>query len=747
MDDGSKPDFVDALSSELQPVTDGSTDAPPIKRNRLDLTFEAECEFVKADVFAGSSLRAEAVLREAFKTEPLDDLSGPAPSDLYEPSEPMIGGEQVVEGAVALLANEDDNEKAVSSAATHHMSSCGIKLPWETDFAKAIFGDQVPDVQMSSPMDWSGRADPRKLCSGADDVGEQPKTLDCSIRHCVKNVSDRTYTEQREAATVRATNKILVLIRLAPDKSSLGRQLQEESDDPIETLRAVIGVKSPHTIIKRVNSVLSFYRWCATQLDEACFPIDERMVWKYIQFLRMSGAAPTRAQSFVQALRFSYYTFGLDGCLEATQSRRILGGAELQWSLKKPAEQARPLKVYEVLALHHISRDETRALADRVMASNIVMMVYGRCRNSDVQHVYEVLHDHANENGFFEFTTQHHKGSKSAQKKARLMPVLIDTMGIVDGGWIQTWISVRKEAGLATSGLVDGALVPAPFFGKELCWSRRPMRTEETTAVLRNLLHCNDELLTSHSLKATALSWASKAGVPREVRQVLGRHTSAVEGSDTFYSRDLCVEPVRALARVCRLIRDGLFHPDSDRSNYFSFDHGQFMNFQPSTPTFLGVRPGNTDQTVAPRTPAAVSTPGPQPESEAVVKSEKCERTFCQEGGLEDFIFIDSSSAQSDCDSTDSEGTSSSEECEGSTTRRPVQRVTGSGDAWPVYNTWVKHKRSKVCHRFESLSEPVEGDLSGKVTACGRKLLDRYEMCGAPGRFDPKCKMCMKMYK
>ena len=53
------------------------------------------------------------------------------------------------------------------------------------------------------------------------------------------------------------------------------------------------------------------------------------MVWKFIEFLKLTGAAPTRAQGFVQALRFAYYTFGLQGSLEAVQSRRVTASAEL----------------------------------------------------------------------------------------------------------------------------------------------------------------------------------------------------------------------------------------------------------------------------------------------------------------------------------------------------------------------------------------------------------------------------------
>ena len=71
------------------------------------------------------------------------------------------------------------------------------------------------------------------------------------------------------------------------------------------------------------------------------------------------------------------------------------------------------------------------------MASNLLLMVYGGCRNSDVRHVHEILHDHSKENGFIEITTRHDKGAKNVQKKATLMPILMDSNGICADGWLE----------------------------------------------------------------------------------------------------------------------------------------------------------------------------------------------------------------------------------------------------------------------------------------------------------------------
>ena len=106
----------------------------------------------------------------------------------------------------------------------------------------------------------------------------------------------------------------------------------------------------------------------------------------------------------------------------------------------------------------------------------------------------------------------------------------------------------------------------APALGDRVSWLKRPLSLVEVTSTLE----CDDAFLSSHSLKATTLSWASKAEVPREQRRVLGRHSSAVQCADSFYSRgDISVGPVNSLQKVIRLIRERTFCPDATRENYF----------------------------------------------------------------------------------------------------------------------------------------------------------------------------------
>ncbi len=72
--------------------------------------------------------------------------------------------------------------------------------------------------------------------------------------------------------------------------------------------------KSPSTIMKRANSLLSFY------IDEF-LPLKEPAAWAYLQRLMQTNAAPTTASSCLDALRFSQYVLQIHGASTCIESR------------------------------------------------------------------------------------------------------------------------------------------------------------------------------------------------------------------------------------------------------------------------------------------------------------------------------------------------------------------------------------------------------------------------------------------
>ena len=100
----------------------------------------------------------------------------------------------------------------------------------------------------------------------------------------------------------------------------------------------------------------------------------------------------------------------------------------------------------------------------------------------------------------------------------------------------------------------------------------RPMTAAEGTLWLREILHVqgvsgNLELYSSHSLKATALSWTAKScTMSYEERLTQGHHCSPKHGMALLYSRDALAEILTKVARVVRAIQRGDFAPDLPRA-------------------------------------------------------------------------------------------------------------------------------------------------------------------------------------
>ena len=173
------------------------------------------------------------------------------------------------------------------SSEVHHamfsrnlLSNCdatGITLPWETEFYKRIFGDDstledlVPKVPVSGAVNLSTGVDLQRIAEDLADVADvtDPQPVFASHVSCV---DDENFLERRENLRGAAIWKLLVVIRHCLSASSTGRHILElgveaaQSQEAVDVVSAVVGVKSPATLIKRANALLSFLRW----VDKSC---------------------------------------------------------------------------------------------------------------------------------------------------------------------------------------------------------------------------------------------------------------------------------------------------------------------------------------------------------------------------------------------------------------------------------------------------------------------------------------------
>ena len=186
----------------------------------------------------------------------------------------------------------------------------------------------------------------------------------------------------------------------------------------------------------------------------------------------------------------------------------------------------------------------------------------------------------------------------------------------------------------------------------------------------------------THSFKRTLLSWSSKRGLLRDMRAILGYHTSRGSGVGTelIYEADAQSAPLRELERMLEEVRKDNFRPDMPRGEQLQGEAG-----------------------------------------------------FCAPPQGVDFDPHHSSS-ESSCDE---------EEPDHDENERSVEQVVGPWqgrvDLSKLRQTapFFRHRHSRVLH--------LGADEAGSLLLCGRTLNSSYVKCPRrPDVLHPRCKQCFK---
>ena len=166
------------------------------------------------------------------------------------------------------------------------------------------------------------------------------------------------------------------------------------------------------------------------------------------------------------------------------------------------------------------------------------------------------------------------EGSVSKSKtamgaRARLLLPLLAPCVYLETPWIPQWLEARISLGLSVKGAIDkGSLIP--HFGEDGVPTGNAMSSQQITKWLRGILaevSPDSSRLSSHSLKATGLTWAASAGVAIDTRRLLAHHVHDSARSTETYSRDVLAPAARIFEEVLLAIRDGDFVPDNPRGS------------------------------------------------------------------------------------------------------------------------------------------------------------------------------------
>ena len=262
-------------------------------------------------------------------------------------------------------------------------------------------------------------------------------------------------------------------------------------------------------------------------------------------------------------MTFCRHVFGVEQLAGIADSRRCHGSTcELRTG---DIQQASPLQVPELRKLHQIL-DFGSDLWDRCFAGTVLLTVYARARWSDINQTIIQDCDERGILAYLECRAGVRKTQRARQFKGQLLPLCAPAIGVVESNWAVQFMRARAELGMGSPpdfplfGAPDANGVP----------TARHLDTDEAGRWLRCLLFgrpdaIKDRRVTSHSMKATCLSFAAKYGVGISDRLLLGYHTSGDARVALLYSRDSNAHPLRILESALKDIRLDNFRPDSTR--------------------------------------------------------------------------------------------------------------------------------------------------------------------------------------
>ncbi|CAE7476567.1 unnamed protein product, partial [Symbiodinium sp. CCMP2592] len=306
---------------------------------------------------------------------------------------------------------------------------------------RAIFGDEG----LTNPFDnlvlkMPGPLVPAHVPPAEPKIPEPPIPSADIASRAFKSFKDVHPSDERDMVMDRAVCKLQHIIcrtdvdRLSPELAQAASS-KDATDEVFGIVSACVGLRSPHTVVKRANAILAYLRWCDKEGYEK--PFCEDSVWSFISYLKKE---------------------------KVLASRRILGLSAQLGVKKKATNRARPLKVSEVRFMHGVLEDESAPIWDRAICAYLLLALYARARHSDLVLVEEVIADFDRQcSGYLEIRLRFHKTAQTIAKKNDLLPVIVSSKGIVKGDWLGLATDVFERVGLT----LDGTVGSVPVYAKE----------------------------------------------------------------------------------------------------------------------------------------------------------------------------------------------------------------------------------------------------------------------------------------
>ena len=440
-----------------------------------------------------------------------------------------------------------------------------LQLPWEMPFYSAIFGG--PAIQPAGISEVGIR---ESLTTHLQSVPVEAPSR--TSKFVSKRLRMIPLIQSDDQLRWRALNKMRALVLADPTSSALGRSLLDivgrlvPEDEIRQTFNDSFACKSTGTLMRRAGPLARYGEWVVGHNLGNPLSFTEPVIYQYVNFLRISGAAPTAADSFIQGVNFACATCGIsapDG--QILISARVKGSADDQFSKKRKLVQATPLTREMVWTLERRACDDPAEYLTLV-AGHLCFCLYACCRFADSLKLEGITcSTHAGVT-LVEGKMAKHKTATNKERKTTFLPLFALGKGLYDGRWGEVWLAAR-EHWLQSTDLVLPAM--SEVSGRLLS---RPLTTAEAAIYLHQILDEGDihessySPITTHSLKVTLLSWCSmSAQVSFTDRRLIGHHMAPGQESVLTYSREEMTRLMAVVFNIIEMVRNGTLDPDAPR--------------------------------------------------------------------------------------------------------------------------------------------------------------------------------------
>ena len=374
------------------------------------------------------------------------------------------------------------------------------------------------------------------------------------------------------AFTAKIQQRLKDLLGLiGPEHSSLARQISGAQTPSLAAdLLAFTIHDTEGTTDKYILRTFMYMRWCRS-MNITVLPITEAALFQFALSCEKEKAPPTRAPSVLSALKRLTSRFGLANSEDMFSCNAIIGAVKANLRRRGDAREAPALTTEIVILLEKYMIDERHPLSKRVMVGAMLYTMYVRLRWDDATHISEEPWldppeiEHNDAIGTIEARSAKTKPNQTVRRMGRKIPMCCWTFGLHSPHLFKIWLQLRKEAGLNATR--DKYLIP--LVGPD--WVLIPgqkMTTSTANIVIKELLRdagvdpATAARYSSHSLKATTLSWCAKAGVSQPVRRLLGYHLAPGDQIVDLYARHSYIVPLNQMAKTMRWIMSGNLLPD-----------------------------------------------------------------------------------------------------------------------------------------------------------------------------------------